>query len=171
MSYQWLSKIIFVLPFLMSTTANAQTVYKCVDTKGRVTFSDEKCSKESGVTASQHNIRINNSPIKTDAWRRTPHKTVPSNSGTTNQRQNTSNTSEITAYEKKLQFQKEQLTREVRKRPAVAHMRGRAVRVIDCQPRNRKGLMAAQEIVADWQRSNPDALNRTLFKHSKNCAQ
>jgi len=166
-----LKSSLLLVVLLQSAWANAQVVNKCVDVEGRVTFSDEACPEIGGTTASRHQIQGMSSPIKSDAWRRTSTRSLPARSGATNQPRNTSNSVDTSGYAKKLQFQKEQLTREVRKRPTVEHLRGRAVRVINCQPRNRKGLMAAQEVVADWQRGNPKNLGRTLAKHSQTCTQ
>jgi len=57
--------------------------------------------------------------------------------------------SEYEKYEKILQFQKEQLIKETRTRKAE-YLRNWVIQSIDCLPRNRAGMMAAQDIVKGW---------------------
>jgi len=145
-------------------SVNAQVVHKCVDTNGRVTFSDKGCSAAKDVSSSRHEIRTN-SAVQSDASPKIQDRAMPTYSdelggshSVSQDRVRTSNRSATLSstereYEKKLQFQKEQLIKEERTRPAE-YLRGWVVKAIDCLPRNRQGLMRAQDIVAEWYRSS-----------------
>jgi|GEM_PF-1800296 len=167
-------------------SVNAQVVHKCVDANGRVTFSDKGCSAAKDVSSSRHEVRTN-STIKSDASHQIQDRTIPPNysselGGSNNASQGssasqnsirTSNRSVTQSsteqeYEKKLQFQKEQLIKEERRRPAE-YLRGWVIKAIDCLPRNRQGLMHAQEIVTEWYRGRSEKKIRE-FVGERGCA-
>jgi len=186
MLYLRLSKIIravlfFLATWLASSAVSAQSVYKCVDASGLVTFSDSACSAAEHVTGSLHEIRPN-STVKSDLPPKPQYKPMSSysselgaNSNSRNDKRaipsrGTTQPAKEDGYERKLQFQKEQLTREQRQRPAE-YLRSWVAQSIDCLPRDRKGLMAAQDIVTEWYRSsNAKKIREVVFKNGAGCA-